>query len=35
MSKDEHPKVAAGPPQSSEWRLRAVRHAWRTKKSPG
>ncbi|MDP7453349.1 MAG: hypothetical protein QGE95_13895 [Arenicellales bacterium] len=33
MLKDEHPRVATGPPQPSEWRLRAVRHAWRTKKN--
>ncbi len=35
MLKDEHPRVATGPPQPSEWRLRAVRHAWRTVKKGG
>ena len=35
MLKDEHPRVATGPPQPSEWRLRAVRHAWRTMKNGG
>jgi len=31
----EHPQVATKPPQPGEWRLRAVRHAWRTEKRAG
>ena len=31
-SQGGHPQVDTRPPQSGEWRSRAVRHAWRTKK---
>ena len=31
----EHPQVDTAPPQPGEWRLRAMRHAWRTKMTSG